>query len=48
VAVKQVWQMIGLPESIHIAYIVACIIWVIGAILKIQSNYESRRSGKRD
>lgn len=41
-AFKEVWQFLGLPQSIHIAYIIFTIIWAIVCIWKLMDLQDEK------
>lgn len=41
-AFKEVWQYLGLPESIHIAYIIFTVIWAICCGWKLMDKQEEK------
>lgn len=41
-AFKEVWTALGLPQSLQIAYIIVCVIWVGVVIWKTADRHEAR------
>lgn len=42
IAIKEVWQAIGLPNILHIPYIILTIIWMIAFIWKLSDWHEEK------
>lgn len=46
-AIKEVWQLLGLPESVHIGYIICSVIWAIVCIWKLMDWQDERCRPKK-